>query len=402
MAITKICNKDKCTGCMVCINVCKFGAIEQGVDGEGFNVPKIINDKCTECGMCIKKCPSNKKVHKNRPEKVYAGWSTDNKIRMNSTSGGVFSEISKYIINNHGVVYGCGMDGENIAKHIRITTNKELSVLRGSKYVQSQTLGVYKSVCEDLKSGKKVLFSGTGCQVAALKNYLEKDYMNLITIDVLCHGVPSPKILSEYLMKKQKEFESTIKNVYFRDKSYGWNDFSMKILFNNGKVYKKITYRDKYIRGFLDEYFLRKCCHTCAYTGVERVSDFTLADYWGYRSQVYEDYDDNKGVSMILINTTKAESILNNLTGIVKFERTLENAVKGNRCLKEPFPMNPNREEFWSEYKNKGYEYIEEKYFKYTKPNTKQIIIRIFKSTKIGKFIWSVKKGYLFKGKKGV
>lgn len=359
-----ICVTERCTGCSACYNKCPKNAITMEEDKEGFLRPYIALERCVDCGICIKTCPVNFPVKKNRSEKiVYACWSKNNDIRKNSTSGGLFSELAGQVLQENGVVYGAALNNRQKVVHIRVDDVENLRLLRGSKYVQSCIGYIYQMVEKDLKHGRQVLFSGTACQIAGLYRYLPIKYATLITCDVICHGVPSPKILDEYLKSIENKYNSAVDKINFRDKSTGWFDFSMKIWFSNGRKYRKIKFADPYTIGFLSELYLRPSCHTCSYVGTERVADLTIADFWGYRDSCKEDINDNRGVSLCMINSKIGRQLFEKTKDkLCVFERSLEDAVKGNRCLREPYPASPNREAFWITYKEKGYKAAERKF----------------------------------------
>ena len=298
MTKMELCKKSECTGCMACINICPRKAIVLQQDEEGFLYPIILKDNCIKCGACVKVCPqmNSKRSAENYDKKVYAGWMKNRRLRRRSTSGGAFTAFAKEIMSNNGVVYGAGFDKDNKVIHKRITKKSELKQLRGSKYVQSYIGNTFSQVKDDILNGMPVLFSGTPCQIDGLYSYLGNRYeKQLFTIDLVCHGVPSPEIFSKYLEYLEKQYKSKVKKVYFRDKEPGWYVFGMRVEFQNGFVYKKNTYEDPFARGFLRNLFLRPSCHSCHYANNQRIADITLADFWGYQSTNEKDYDDAVG-----------------------------------------------------------------------------------------------------------
>lgn len=216
----KIIKSNNCTGCFACYNVCPVNAIEMKYDDEGFYKP-LISSNCIECGRCIKICPVIDNINSNKVLETYAAWSNDEEILLNSSSGGIFSELALNILNDNGIVYGVGWENGEV-KHKRITTKDGLRELQGSKYLPSFVGEAYKSVLEDLKNGKKVLFSGTPCQIAGLNKIVRHD--NLITVDLICHGMPSYKVFKKYC---KEEFLEEVKKVDFRSKKTGWINFSL-------------------------------------------------------------------------------------------------------------------------------------------------------------------------------
>lgn len=364
----EICNRIECTGCMACVNVCTHHAIQVVPDDEGFDRPQIDNDLCVNCGLCQQTCPVNNHPIVNEPQRVFSGWSSDEIVRLYSSSGGAFTEIARPILEEGGVVFGCALNKDLKAEHIYVESIEDLaSKLRGSKYVQSKIDNCYSQVKELLRQGRKVLFSGTPCQIAGLKNYLHKEYANLITVDLICHGVPSPMIFEDYKKFVQKREKMKLVDIKFRCKKYSWIFFNMTI---TGHVEKGTTlktyygnyYNDPYIRGFLRDYFLRPSCHQCHFTSTKRCSDFTIADWWGYSKDSSLDKDFSyKGVSLILVNTNKALKLLPIMRMQLR-ERTIDEARSTNICLSRSFPMKENRKDFWNNYKVMSFEEIVQKY----------------------------------------
>jgi exopolysaccharide biosynthesis predicted pyruvyltransferase EpsI/coenzyme F420-reducing hydrogenase beta subunit len=369
MTPEEICNQKECTGCSACMNVCPHNAITMTGDEEGFIHPFIDAEKCVDCKLCQKTCPITVSPKLNTPLKVYSGWSLDKTIRLGSSSGGAFSEIARPVLESGGVVFGCGLDENLQAVHMYVEDMEALRTkLSGSKYVQSRIGDSYQKAKSFLKEGRKVLFSGTPCQIAGLRNYLHRDYPNLFTVDIICHGVPSPMIFEDYKKYMSEKHQMLINDVKFRCKKSSWIFFNMTLTghvekSNAKKTYEGAYYEDPYIRGFLRDNFLRPSCYGCKFTSVERTSDFTIADWWGYRKQSQQDNGFRyKGVSLMLANTDKA-------LGLVSFfkmslrERTLEEAKRTNICLSHPFPMPASRGTFWKDYKALSFDEIVRKYF---------------------------------------
>lgn len=384
----EICNTSACTGCMACANVCAHQAIKVKQDEEGFDRPVIDEDLCVDCGLCKQVCPVNNHPTTSEPLKVYSGWSSDENVRLSSSSGGAFSEIARPILEDGGVVFGCSLDEKLQAVHTYVETMEDLATkLRGSKYVQSRIGDSYSKAREFLKQGRLVLFSGTPCQIAGLRNYLRRDYDNLITVDLICHGVPSPMIFEDYKKYIAESQKMTITDVKFRCKKSSWIFFNMTV---TGHVEKKAApsqyigeyYNDPYIRGFLRDYFLRPSCHQCHFTSTKRCSDFTIADWWGYRKMTKADCDyDKKGVSLILCNSQKSLK-LNKRLGIIWRERTIEEAMKTNKSLSEPFPMKEMRHAFWNDYKIMPFSTLVENYMQPERVSLPIVILMNFKDTK--------------------
>ncbi|MBQ4067582.1 MAG: Coenzyme F420 hydrogenase/dehydrogenase, beta subunit C-terminal domain [Clostridia bacterium] len=292
----KICEKALCSGCGLCECVCPAGAINMRPDDEGFTRPRVDEKKCVGCGLCEKKCPVNVR-EKHLPIKAYAAYTKDDKIRKSSSSGGIFGLLASEVLRSGGVVAGAGF-GEGLRVEHKITeTEAGLKELMGSKYVQSNACGIYKSLGEYLKEGRTVLFSGTPCQCSAVRN-LYKDSENLVVCDFICHGVPSPLVWERYV----KEFPNA-KAAYFRDKKRGWQEFSMRID-TSSRVYSCSQYKDPYLRIFLRNIDLRPSCYSCSWKGENYASDITLADFWGI-SKVYPEMNDDKGTSAVILRSKK-------------------------------------------------------------------------------------------------
>lgn len=354
-----ICDYKSCTGCMACVNTCTPNAISMLADEEGFLRPCVDQNLCKECGLCAKICPVNTPVSKNDPVAVFSGWSKNETVRLQSASGGAFSEIAIKVIHNGGVIFGCMLDEDQNAVHTFVDNEVDLAKLQGSKYVQSYIGESFKQAKAFLKEGRNVLFSGTPCQIAGLKTYLRKDYENLLTVDIVCHGVPSPRVWHDYKVYLEKKHLEKVKHVVFRSKRFSWLFYGLNVTFENpNKNYFGYFYNDPYICGFHRDYFLRPSCEQCQYTTTNRVSDFTVADWWGYKKQNLKDKDfQKKGVSLLLVNSKKAQALLSDLNMDIQ-ERSLEDAKKTNRCLNTSFPSSPLRKQFWLDYNEKKIEDI--------------------------------------------
>lgn len=308
----KITRPENCCGCSACAQRCPKQCITMEEDPEGFLYPRIDLSKCIDCKLCEKVCPIINPNEDKQPLEVYATINPDEETRKQSSSGGVFSLFATRIIQENGVVFGARFDENGEVKHDYTETLEGLAVFRGSKYVQSRIGNTYQKAESFLKSGKKVLFSGTPCQIAGLKRFLRKDYDNLITVDFICHGVPSPKIWRHYLkatcnqLAGGKDYE--IKAINFRNKDRGWKNFSFLLNLNvTGKTNKTLCEpagNNAYMKGFLGNLYLRPSCHYCAAKSGKSGSDITIADYWGVQKQ-NPSLNDDKGVSLAFYNTPK-------------------------------------------------------------------------------------------------
>lgn len=346
-------HQSKCTGCMACFNVCPNDAVKVEQNKEGFLYTKIDLEKCIDCGLCKKVCPVNK-VYQNEPNdcKCYAAINLDEKERANSSSGGMISVIAKNILNQNGVVYGVSLE-EKEAKNIRIDTEKDLYKIRGSKYVQSDIGRILKKVKEDLIHHKKVLFTGTPCQIEGLKSYLDKDYDNLICVSIICHGVPSPKIWKEYVKEKEEKEGSKLKNIDFRNKQLGWHQYSIAYEYENGKVEIVPFTEETYMKGFLENYFLRESCYNCQMKFDKKsTSDIIIGDFWGVEN-IYPEIDDDKGISAMIINSAKGMKVFNELKPKIKYkEIKFEDIYKANFALLKSFEYKKERDQFFELIKN--------------------------------------------------
>lgn len=333
--------KKLCTGCSACKQICPKDAISFVPDENGFLYPKIDTEKCIQCGLCKNVCPILNKEEKEFDNLFYMAWNKDNTDRINGSSGGVFASIAKYVYKNEGIVYGAAFDKNFKLHHVRTENVEELPPLLGSKYLQSDVGDIFKDVKKDLQDDKLVLFVGTPCQVYGLKLFLKKEYKNLILCDFVCHGVPSQKIFDKYI-ENTKDLES----FSFRDKTHGWITFSIRKKFNNGKIDICKFPEDMYMKGFLNNLYLRESCYNCKFTNLNRHSDITLGDFWGIE-KYYPDIDYQNGVSLVIINSTIGEEVFNEIKKELKTRKVDKNiAIENNACLEKPVRYNNNRNKF--------------------------------------------------------
>lgn len=310
----EITNKSDCTGCHACYNICPRHCIEMKADEEGFLYPIIDKERCIRCGMCVHICPMREKTALLETPQLYYGWVCDEQLRRKSSSGGIFSVLAEWILSHDGVVYGAGYDNDLMVMHKRITTLDEVEKLRGSKYVQSSVGDTFGQVKEDLENKTWVYYSGTPCQIAGLRNYLGKEYDNLICQDIICHGVPSPKVWKMYIDACGRRNGAAVIKADFRNKSGGWTGYRMMLKFQNGKEYKVRHDKNLYMKLFLKNVILRSTCYSCHYKEDRRISDIALADFWGVQ-KIFPQLFDDKGISLILINSEKGERLLNSIKG---------------------------------------------------------------------------------------
>jgi NAD-dependent dihydropyrimidine dehydrogenase PreA subunit len=347
----------KCTGCFACFNICSQDALKMTENAEGFLYPEIDVEKCTSCGLCDKVCPelkTDKAEVTPQVKKAFYGWHNDPDIRKKSSSGGFFSLLSENILKDSGVVFGAVHDLISKVVIHKSTLESGLPEMRKSKYVQSYIGNAFRSVKELLIQDKRVLFAGTPCQVAGLLSYLGKNYDNLITCDFICHGVPPMKLLNNHLSELEKKHNSVISEVDFRPKSEGWSYYELKCTFENGTIYHSPSCYDTYFTAFFTNLSLRSSCFQCSYSHKQHDSDITLADFWGYRNYKPA-INDEKGISLALVNSTKGERLIKNLENYTinelewKYaEYVFQKRTPENYRLKE-------RDSFYALYLKKGY-----------------------------------------------
>lgn len=333
---------ETCTGCAACLNACTHSAITMTADTEGFLIPNVNNNKCVECKLCEKVCPVISPLQDSGfvNPRTYAVWSKlDRRI---SSSGGAFSAFARYVLLQGGVVFGAAFDKDLHCKHIEIQNRDGLAALRGSKYVQSEIGDTFAQVRNHLRADRRVLFCGTPCQVAGLKNFLRKPYLNLLTLDLICHGVPSDSVFQGYLKKISSRFAADVEGYEFRDRD-GWGKApSVSVC---GKFRRIYGVDALYMEAFNASAIVRKCCYQCPYSSIPRVGDCTLGDFWGIgRYGKPFKHDTMKGVSLVLANTTQGETAIHQLKDCYIEERTLEEALIENHNLKRASEPNRNRE----------------------------------------------------------
>ncbi len=339
--------ENQCTGCAACLNACPCGAIEMKKDKYGFCYPQI-NEKCIECNLCEKVCSRRKEYVENNREipKLYAAWSKQESVRFTSTSGGAFSELANVILRQGGVVVGAQYSGNNLVEHKVVDTIEGLERIKQSKYIQSNIGSVYREIKSLLLSGKIVGFSGAPCQVAGLYAFLGKKYDNLITIDFICRGVNSPKAYRAWLDEIENENHSTVKKVWFKYKKNGWKKSPLctRVEFENGKYIVQENDRNLFMKGYLGpNLYIRPSCGECEFKGVPRQSDITLADFWGLDPTL----DDDKGVSMVLINSEKGDRLFDEAKKAMEVHnRNFEEILAGNACFNSSVNINPKSKEF--------------------------------------------------------
>lgn len=347
----EICNKKDCTGCFACYNACPKNAIEMKEDEYGRIYPVIDQEKCINCGLCKKTCPQLNPVSFREPITAYAMYNKNSDIRQASTSGAAATTFYMKILNEGGVVYGANNIENGKFQFIRITNADDLYKIKGSKYVHCYIEDNYTKVKQDLTKGLKVLFIGTPCQVAGLRAFLVKDYDNLLTVDLVCHGVPPQKMLKEETELHDLDINE-IEKVIFRE-----NGYNLKLFKENECVFEQEGTVNYFLYRFMKSMFLRDNCYSCKYTQKQRVSDITIGDFWGLKSERDEFKDENKGISLVMPNTEKGKKFVAECLPNMKYEeRSVEEAVKGNSQLRHPTPRTEEYEKFMKLYKTFGYE----------------------------------------------
>lgn len=351
-----------CTGCSACMSGCPKDAIEMRSDSLGFKFPDIDVEKCIECKKCERICPviaiSDVNKEKNKPV-AYAAQLFDANDVINSQSGGAFKAIADYVLGLGGMVYGAAFDDTLNVVHKRIDCNAELNQLRYSKYVQSDVRDTFREVVSDLKNNLKVLYTGTPCQIAGLKAVVPGNLQkNLITVDIVCHGVPSPAVYRGYIAYQEKKHHSKVERFIFRDKQkFGWRSAKERLIFANGKEVSSYDYNFLFQRMDL---LARRACDGCRWCNLDRAGDLTIADCWGWEKLHNQTFDEKLGVSLILVNNVKGANTLSSVNNLNKVAIDLENVMQRN--LYEPTHRNTESLRLLDDFVLFGFEYIHRKY----------------------------------------
>lgn len=359
-----IVNKSDCYGCNACVQVCPIKCIRMEPDEKGFWYPKVDENQCIQCGKCVNACQISDEGYKNpmmlESIQVYAVKHKDNNVRNSSSSGGMFTALSDYVITQGGVVFGAVYDAEFKVIHKSATTYAERDKMKGSKYVQSDVGNSFKETETLLRKGNLVLYTGTPCQIAGLYKYLGKIYDNLITCDLICHGTPSPEIFKRYLHMIESRANDKVKSVNFRHKKNNWCNLTFVIDFEK-ETYSNLLSCDPYGKLFLDNIILRSSCYHCQYANTSRLGDITIGDYWGIHQNM-ADFHDNEGVSLVFINTKKGQLMFENIKENIDVKKSrLEDCVPYN-TLNGPAKL-PYKSDFWKEYvKGEDFPYLLAKY----------------------------------------
>lgn len=342
--------KNKCTGCQMCAEICPTHAIEYQSNEEGFWYPIVNEQKCIHCKKCIKICPSlNKQIADKEEPKVYKVWIKDKEIRLKSTSGGVYYAFAQHILKNGGYIVGSIYEeGYKSARHIISNSIEDLEKVMGSKYFQSNLEGIYTETKKILDTGKIVLFCGAPCQCAAIQKFLGKSYDNLITLDFICRGINSPKAFRKYIEELEENYQSEVEYVRLKSKKTGWTSLATFVKFKNGKEYHKDRTQDLWIKGYIQgNLYMRRNCQECLYKEIPRISDLTMGDFWGIKDQ--SENDMFCGISVLLVNSKKGMELFEKIQSEISYEeRTLEEATNGNPCILNNAKAGKNREKFFT------------------------------------------------------
>jgi len=332
----------KCTGCLACRSICPEKCIDAAEDGEGFAVPRTDNTRCMECGLCVSRCPENSSPGLGLIDssRVLAAKYKDDAALNNSASGGVFAGVAKRILETPGnAVFGCAYDENLVARHICVTDPGELPQLQSSKYVQSDTGDTFLQAKDLLDAGKTVFYTGTPCQIAGLRTFLGSDYDNLLTADLICHGVPSPALFKIYLRWLGKKYDGEVISYNFRSKEKeGWGLTSRAVIRCATRTKTRFIKPcvDPYYDSFLNSRTFRECCYTCRYAASRRIADLTIGDFWGIE-RVKPEFFDSKGISVVMLNTGKGnrwfETVLGDFDVV---ETAFDDAAAHNQNLREP------------------------------------------------------------------
>lgn len=365
-------DEKNCCACGACMNICPKDAISMVSDDKGFVYPNIDPDKCISCGACKKVCAYQNQEVPNTPLQAFAAVNKNQKQLMESASGGVFSAMATSVLQRGGVVFGAALDfvdGHAFPHHVAIETVEELRKVQGSKYVQSEIGTCYQQAQRFLKEGRQVLFSGTPCQIAGLYGYLRKDYDNLVTVDLICHGVPSAEFFDGYIQSLGKKYHKAVTGFSFRDKEKdGWGK-NAKIVFigdSERTIIKNLPGKlSSYLSLFFDGNIFRESCYSCKYAGKKRVGDLTIGDYWGIEKEHPDllksgKYDAFKGISCLLVNTEKGRAFCSEMGELLQMDLSaFEKVSNRNGQLKKPLQQPSIRKNILEIYKNGGYAAVE-------------------------------------------
>lgn len=360
----EITDKTLCSGCTACRAACPKSCISMRDDAEGFKYPVVDLSLCIHCDLCERVCPlTNPNDGTPTQSNVVAAINSDSHTRAASSSGGIFSLLAADVVARGGVVYGCIVDADLHVKHVAVETAEELTALRSSKYVQSDMSDIFRAVKQQLTAGREVLFSGVPCQVSGLRRFLRKDYPNLLTVDVLCHGVPSPKLYGDWIASLEQRYKAKAVSVNFRDKRKGWKRLFVEVCFDNGRRYFRFSGFDPYMSMFLNNRSQRPSCFKCPFNSLVRPGDISLGDFWGIGRR-YPQLDDDKGITLLLVNSERGQNAFDAVAGqCTVHQMPVDLAVAGNKVLATHLPGIEKRDAFYELYTSSGYQAAVDKCF---------------------------------------
>ena len=350
--------KGRCVGCGSCAAACRNNCIQMCVDEEGFRYPKIDEETCMHCNACVERCPALRMPETAEQAIAYAAKNKDESIRKASSSGGVFTALAENMLGKGGAVCAAKYRDDFSAVHDFAFTSADLACFRGAKYVQSDMESCFPQIEALLLQKRPVLFMGTPCQVSALSAYLGTEFPNLLLVDTICHGVPSPAVWQAYIMERRKTDAggSEIQSINLRSKSSGWSkySYSVEIQYKNGTRYSVPQDQDPFMKGFVQNLYLRPSCAACTFKGNARKSDITLGDFWGIWD-LYPEFDDNKGTSLVILNSKKGTRIWEEVCG--EFDSIaveLHDALRKNPSAVSAAQPCPKRDVFFAKMKSNG------------------------------------------------
>lgn len=377
-------NKAQCCGCNACGDVCAKHAITFKTDIEGFWYPEVNKDLCTDCGLCEKVCPILQpadKIERYPEARVFAAYTKDDDIRIDSTSGGIHSMLAQAMYKKNAFVGGAVYNEDHTVSQIIDDDPTRLPEIRSSKYLQSDATGVYKVIKQKLREGREVFFCGCPCQIHALYKYLgNKEYENLTTCDFICRGVNSPKVFLKYMDMLEKQYGAKATEIKFKNKKWGWHNFSMRVNFANGEEYCKDRWHDLFFIGYLQAgNFTRPSCYECHFKGFPQKADITLADFWGIE-KIDPSMDQDRGTSLVLINSDKGMALFDSIKNRIEWrEFSLKDAEDGNPYMNKPlYAAKPNRKQFFEDLDKLPFEQVAKRHFPQV-PSTKSAIIKKIK-----------------------
>lgn len=371
--------KGDCCGCRTCEKVCPEGAVTMEADACGFLYPKIDPEKCIDCGLCLKRCAFQngyKKRKEFEPFYAYGARHKDEKVYMESRSGGAFTALSDQILARSGAVYGAAFDAEKGAFYVRhqgTETQEGRDRFRGSKYVQSDLADVFPEIKKRLDDGQTVLFTGTGCQVGALYAYLPKGYDNLYTADLVCHGVMSQKVWADFLHMREREKGGKVQRAEFRDKkACGWKAHKETVAIGGKDHTTRIFSR------LFGKRMFRPSCFQCIYTNKDRVGDLTLADFWGHEDAIPGRWDDDRGISLVLVNTARGKELWQAAKDALEYVEVTGYPFRHTR-MRTPAKRPEAYDVFWADYEREGFRYCAKKYADHKKCLLERILRKLIK-----------------------